>query len=137
MKVTSKSAIEDSVNQAMNKFLREHLGERSAKVTTKIFADTIVIREREVLPPAERHMLRDKKGMVMIKELKKKLMERASPLLREIIEELTGAEVVDFHLDMDINTGERIEIFTLDQDIESPLAHKSAKIKKGDSEHGE
>lgn len=44
-------------------------------------------------------------------------IERAKPLLEVIIQNLTEAEVVDIHSSFDVETGERIEIFTLNKDL--------------------
>ncbi len=45
-------------------------------------------------------------------------IERAKPLLEAMIRNVTGAELVDIHSSFDVKTGERIEIFTLDKDLE-------------------
>lgn len=118
MKIASKKAVESTVSKAMGKFLKEHLGEHPEKVTTQISGDLIMVRFREQLPPAERHMIRHQEGMKMIKELKVKLIERAAPLIKILIEELTGSKVVDIHSDVNLDTGERIEIFTLNEDFD-------------------
>jgi uncharacterized protein YbcI len=113
----STQEIEASVNGAMGRFLEEHLGERSETVNTRIFEDTIMVRFKELLPPAERHMMRKHEGLRMIKELKLKLIERAAPLLKEMIRNMTGAEVVDIHSSFNPSTGEHVEIFTLNKCI--------------------
>jgi uncharacterized protein YbcI len=71
-----------------------------------------------VLPPAERHLAKNQEGERLIRELKEKLIEKAKPLLEAMIENLTQAEVVDIHSSFDVETGERIKIFTLNKDLE-------------------
>ena len=102
----------------MAKFLEKQMGEHAEAVTTRITGDTIMIRFRGILPPAERHMVRAQEGMRLIKELKVKLIERAKPLLEVMIKNLTGADVIDIHSDVNLETGERVEIFTLNKDLE-------------------
>jgi len=114
----TKQEIESAVNEAMTKFLKEQMAEEAEAVTTQVVGDTIIIRLKGVLPPAERHMIKDQKGAKLIKELKEKLIERAKPLLETMIKNLTNAEVIDIHSSFDVDTGERIEIFTLDKDLE-------------------
>jgi len=114
----SKQEIESAVSHIMTKFLKEQMAEEAEAVTTQVIGDTIIIRFKGVLPPAERHMIKDQKGAKLIKELKGKLIERAKPFLEAMIKNLTDAEVVDIHSSFDAEIGERIEIFTLDKNLE-------------------
>jgi len=114
----SKQAIESAVSEAMNKFLKEQMGEQPETVSTQMLENTIIVRFKGVLPPAEKHMIKNQEGMKLIKELKGKLIERAKPLLETLIKNLTKAEVVDIHSSFSPETGERIAIFTLNKDLE-------------------
>ena len=111
----SKQQIESEVTRAMTKFLREQLAENAEAVMTEVVGDTIIVRFKGVLPPAERHMVKHEEGMRLIKELKVKLIEQARSRLEVLIKSLTDAEVVDTHSSFDAETGERIEVFTLDK----------------------
>jgi len=94
------------------------MGEQAEAVITQVVGDTIIVRFKGILPPAERHMAKDQEGERLIKELKARLIERAKPLLETLIKNLTEAEVIDIHSSFNVETGERIEIFTLDKDLE-------------------
>lgn len=85
---------------------------------TQVAGDTIIVRFKGVLSPAERQMIKDAEEVKLIKELKGKLIERAKPLLGMMVKNLADAEVVDIHSSLDAETGERIEIFTLDKNLE-------------------
>ncbi|MGB2630887.1 MAG: DUF2294 domain-containing protein [Candidatus Omnitrophota bacterium] len=114
----TKQEIESAVSEVMCKFLKEQMGERAEAVSVQVVGDTIIVRVKGVLPPAERYMTKDREGTKLITELKEKLIERAKPLLETMIKNLTDAEVLDIHSSFDAGTGERIEIFTLDKDLE-------------------
>jgi uncharacterized protein YbcI len=118
LKPRSKSDMEALVDRAVSKFIKKHLGEHSDIVSTRMFEDIVMVRIREVLPPAERHMLRQKDGVRVIKELKMKLLERATPFLKQTINNTTKREVVDVHSSFNPETGEYFEIFTLDSERE-------------------
>jgi uncharacterized protein YbcI len=118
MKRKSKQEIESAVSEAMAKFLKEQMGEQAAVIATEVEADTIIVRFKGVMPPAERHLIKNQKGMKLIKELKEKLIERAKPLLEAMIKNLIDAEVIDIHSSFDPASGERIEIFTLSESFE-------------------
>jgi len=114
----SKQEIECIVSEAMTKFLKEQMGEEAEAVITQVMGDTIIVRFKGVLPPAERYMVKNPQGMKLIKELKGKLIEKAKPRLQVLIGNLTDAEVIDIHSSFNAETGERMEIFTLDKDLE-------------------
>lgn len=114
----SKQEIESAVSQAMTKFLKEQMGEQAETVIAQAVGDAIIVKFKGVLPPAERHMVKNQEGLKLIKELKIKLIERARPILDAMIKDLTGTEVIDIHSDISLETGERIEIFTLDRNVE-------------------
>lgn len=114
----SKQEIESIVSEAMSKFLKEQIGEEAEAVITQVVGDTIIVRFKGVLPPAERHMVKNQQGVKLIKELKEKLIEKAKPLLEALIENLTNAEVIDIHSTFNPETSERMEVFTLDKDLE-------------------
>ena len=114
----TKQEIESAVSQAMTKFLKEQLGEEAETVTVQVADDAIIVRFKGVMSPAERFLVKNQEGMRLIKELKGKLIERARPLLETMIKNLIDAEVVDIHSSFDPTTGERIEIFTLNKDLE-------------------
>ena len=114
----SKQEIESGVNEAMTKFSKEQLGEQAEQVITQVVGDTIIVRFKGVLPPAERHMIKDQEGERLIKEVKGKLIEKVRPLLETLIQKLTNAQVIDIHSSFDVETDERIEIFILNKDLE-------------------
>ena len=114
----SKQEIENAVSQVMAKFLKEQMGEEAAAVITQVVGDTIIVRFKGVLPPAERHLAKNQEGERLIRELKEKLIEKAKPLLKVMIEKLTEAEVVDIHSSFGVEKDERIKIFTLNKDLE-------------------
>jgi uncharacterized protein YbcI len=111
--------IECALNKVMEKFLREQVGEQAKEVTTQIVDDVILIKFKETLPPAERELATGPEGIRLIKQLKEKLLEKAKPLLEIIIAEMTGAKVVHMYSNIDLQTGQRIQIVTLDRELKN------------------
>lgn len=114
----TKKIIETEVSKAMGKFLKEQMGEQAKNVSAQVTGNTIIVRFKGILPPAERVMIKDREGIKLIKELKEKLIEKAKPVLEVMIKNLTTAEAIDIHSSFDAENGERIEIFTLSKDLE-------------------
>ncbi|MFH1996795.1 MAG: DUF2294 domain-containing protein [Candidatus Omnitrophota bacterium] len=117
MSYNSKEEIESAVSQAMSKFLKEQMGEETDAVTTEIIGDTIIVRIKGTLPPAERNMIKTQEGIKLIRELKEKLVERAKPLLEALIKDLTNTKVIDIHSSLDVEAGECIEVFRLNKNL--------------------
>ena len=118
----SKQEIESAIGEAMTKFLKEQMGEQAEVTVVQVAGDAIIVRFKGVLPPAERLMVKNQEGMQLIKELKEKLIERAKPLLEVMIKNLIDAEVIDIHSSFDPASGERIEVFTLNKNLEKTNA---------------
>ena len=117
MTIKPELDIEAAICQKLTMILKEQIGEEVETATAQVLGDTIIVRFKGILPPAERMMAKKEEGMELIKELKEKLIEKIKPLLEQTIKELTGAEVVDIHSSFNLETGERIEIFTLNKDL--------------------
>ena len=122
MSIKSKQIIESMVSESMSRFLNEQMGEQSGEVTTQILNDTIIVRFKNVLPPAERQLARAQEGAELMKELKAKLMEEIMPHLKVMIKTLTDADVIDIYSDISLATGERIEVFTLNKDLDNKFS---------------
>ena len=114
----SKQEIQSVVSEAMSKFLKDQMGEQAEAVVTQVVDDTIIVRFKGVLTPAEKYMIKEQEGGSTIKKLKEKLIERVRPLLEVMIKKLIDAEVVDIHSSFDPATGEHIEILTLSRNLE-------------------
>jgi len=118
MTIKLKLDVEAAICQKLTMILKEQIGEQVETATAEVVGDTIIVRFKGVLPPAERMLAKKEEGIKLIKELKEKLIEKIKPLLEQTIKELTGTEVVDIHSSFNLETGERIEIFTLNKDLE-------------------
>lgn len=118
----SKKEIESTIAEEMTKLLKEQTGEHLESVMAQIIGDAIMVRYKDVLPPAERHLVREPGGIRLIKELKEKLIERAKPHLKTMVEDLIGVEVNDIHLTFNIETGEFVTVFVLNKDLEKECA---------------
>ena len=115
----TKGQLEAMIATAITQFDREHLGRGPHEVRAWIIQDLILLRLQGVLTPAEEKLARDPEGHRLIKEIRRQLIEGSRGMLDEMIEHLTGVQVVSLHSDMSIKRGERIIVFTLAEDLES------------------
>ena len=117
--VKTKGQLEAQIATAITQFDREHLGRGPHGVRAWIIQDMILLRLQGVLTPAEEKLARDPEGHRLIKEVRKQLIEGSRDMLDEMIQSLTGVQVVSLHSDMSIKRGERIIVFTLAEDLEA------------------
>ena len=122
----SKGQLEADISEALIKFEKEYMGRGPEQTKTYIIGDMIVIRLQRVLTPAEQRLAGasdEMRGLTLIKQIRTELLEKARPLLEQIILDLTGRTVKSLHTDISTVSGERVIIFTLD----SPVPFNSEK----------
>lgn len=117
----SKEQIETQISEAIVKFEKEYMGIASAETKTCIIKDAIFVRLKGVLTPAEEQLAKTVAGAQLVKRTRVQLLEGAQLLLENIVVENTACQVRSLHTDISTKTGERIIVFTLDQDLEEKL----------------
>ena len=115
----TKGQLEAEIATAITQFDREHLGRGPHVVRAWIIQDMILLRLQGVLTPAEETLARDPEGHRLIKQVRMQLIEGSRQMLDEMIQRLTGVQVVSLHSDMSIKRGERVILFTLAEDLEA------------------
>ena len=120
----TKGQLEAEISESITRFEKEHLGRGPKETKSYIIADLVVIRLKGILTPAEEKLAVEKGGAPLIKEMRMRLINSSQPLLREIVETITGATVSSFLTDIDPGTGERIFVFSLTENLENTLVKK-------------
>lgn len=116
----SKGQIEADISEALIKFEKEYMGRGPEETKTCIIGDMVIIRLQRVLTPAEQQLSNatdETAGRTLIKQVRTELLEKARPLLEQIIMDLTKQRVKSLHTDISTITGERVIIFTLEAPV--------------------
>jgi uncharacterized protein YbcI len=116
----SKGQLEADISEALIKFEKEYMGRGPEQTKTYIIGDMVVVRLQRVLTPAEQQLAGaadETTGRTLIKRVRIELLEKARPLLEQIIMGLTGKRVKSLHTDISTITGERVIAFTLDSPV--------------------
>ena len=116
----SKGQVEADISEALIKFEKEYMGRGPEETKTYIIDDIILIRLKRVLTPAEQQLAGtsdEATGRTLIKRVRTELLEKARPLLEQIIIDLTGKRVKSLHTDISTITGERVIILTLESAV--------------------
>lgn len=117
MNTLSRGEAEAEIAQALVKFEREYMGRGPEDSKSFIFEDTVFVRLRGVLTPAEKHLAKtdnSASGRKLIKEVRQELLEKARFLLETIVTDVLHFKVKSMHTDISTLTGERIIVFTLE-----------------------
>lgn len=115
----TKGEVESAIRNAVIKFEQEFMGRGPEDVRAFIVKDIILVRLKGVLTPAERQLAKTAEGIEMVRRLRQTLIAQGREKLSQQVEEITGAKTTGLFTDIDTQIGERVIVFTLDQDLES------------------
>ncbi|WP_416333748.1 DUF2294 domain-containing protein [Bacillus smithii] len=119
--MNKKGWIESEISKALTKWEKEYLGRGSISVKTDILRDMIIVSLHGILTPAEYTLCDSKEGRLSIKQVRTSLVESGVDDLMDMISEITGVNVKSFHTDISTQTGERIMVFKLEENVEKKL----------------
>ncbi len=114
----SQSAMEKRICDEFIKFQRELVGRGPECTRVMICRDMVIIRSTGVLTKEEKHVSGTSKGRSLVKQLRMELRETYIERIEDVIREITQCKVMSSHGDISIRTGEHIEVFILDADLE-------------------
>jgi uncharacterized protein YbcI len=117
----TKGQVEAAVTEAITKYERDQLGRGPKEAKSFIVENLVVSKLQGILSPAERQLSHENDGVELIKKMRRRVIESCSDDLTGLVEQETGVEVVSMHADISARTGERVFVFTLDEDLEAAL----------------
>lgn len=114
----TRGQLEAEISKTLTQWEKDFLGRGSVQVKTDILRDMIIVTLKGILSPAEYKLSETREGLLSIKKIRAELLEAGRVTLGEIIEKLTGEEVVSLHTDISTRTGERIMVFRMNHDLD-------------------
>ncbi|WP_442483269.1 DUF2294 domain-containing protein [Aeoliella sp. SH292] len=115
----TKRETEREISQAIIRFEKEFMGRGPLETRAYIIEDMVLVRLKNVLTPAEMKLSQSEdrdRAKYLIKQLRQQLIEQGRPLLDAVIKDILGVNVVSLHTDISARTGERVIVFTLEQE---------------------
>ncbi|EHJ06992.1 DUF2294 domain-containing protein [Staphylococcus simiae] len=122
MKMT-KGELEAQISKSITQWEKDFLGRGSLSVKSDILRDMVIISLQGILTPAEYRVCETNEGLLNIKRTRSELVESGEQDLKQIIVNITGVKVISLHSDLSTETGERIIVFKLEDNLEK-LSHK-------------
>ncbi|MGE5303823.1 MAG: DUF2294 domain-containing protein [Alphaproteobacteria bacterium] len=120
----TKGEIEAQISQAMVQFEIDYMGRGPKEARSYVVEDMVLVRLKGVLTPAEQQLAKSSDGCDLVKKMRATLIEKAKPLLFQVIGDITGAKVANLYTDISTAADERVFVFNLEKELEIPLARK-------------
>ena len=120
----TKGEIEAAISQAIIQFEIDYMGRGPKETRTHIVEDLVVVRLKGVLTPAEEQLSKSIDGKELVKKMRATLIDKARPLLYQVIGDIAGTKILDVHTDISTESGERVFVFALENNLEKTLGHK-------------
>lgn len=120
----TKGEIEAEVSRAIVQFEIDYMGRGPKEVRTHIIEDMLVVRLKGVLTPAEEQLTKTADGSELVKKMRAILIDKARPLLYQVVGAISGAKIVDLHTDISTASNERLFVFILDSNLDKTLPHR-------------
>jgi uncharacterized protein YbcI len=120
----TKGEIEAEISRAIVQFEIDYMGRGPKETSAHIVEDLIVVRLKGVLTPAEEQLTQSTDGKELVKKMRSTLIDKARPLLYQVVGDITGAKILDLHTDISTESGERVFVFALDNNLQKSLARK-------------
>jgi len=116
---TTQGEAETAIRNAIIKFEQEFMGRGPTDVKAFILRDMVLVRLKGVLTPAERQLAKNSEGVDMVKRMRQNLITQGREKLCSQMTAITGIEVTGLFTDIDTHIGERVMVFTLENDLEN------------------
>ena len=109
--------LEAEIGNALIQFEKDFMGRGPKETRAYIVEDMVLVRLKGVLTPAEQQLAKNTAGTDLIKQIRSNLLEQAREILSETIEKITGCTVISLYTDISTKTGERVILFTLNENL--------------------
>ncbi len=119
--MSQQTLLEKQICEAFIKFQRELVGRGPETTKAMICRDMVIVRSKGVLTKEEKHVSSTRKGRSLVKQLRMELRESYLEQIENMVADLTKCQVVSSHGDTSIRTGEQIEVFILNTDLERKI----------------
>ena len=120
----TKGEIEAEISRAIVQFEIDYMGRGPKETRTHVIEDMVLVRLAGVLTPAEQQLTKSADGGELVKKMRSTLIEKAKPLLYQVVSDITGTKVIDLHTDISTASGERVFVFSLERDLEAQLPRR-------------
>ena len=120
----TKGEIEADISRAIVQFEIDYMGRGPKETRVHIVEDLVVVRLKGVLTPAEEQLTKSLDGKDLVKKMRATLIDKARPLLYQVVGDITGMRILDLYTDISTESGERVFVFALENNLEKTVVRK-------------
>ena len=125
----TKGQFEAEIGSGIMKFEKEYYGRGPREIQTYILKDMIIIKQKGVLTLAEEQLADNPEGVELIRRLREKLLKTNKKTFENIIQSITGCQIINVYTDISVEHSEKIIVVTLDRDMEHLITKRKDKDK--------
>ena len=114
--------IEDLICKKVTAFYPTVLGIGPEESHVYILKDMVIVRLKGKLLPLEQKLLESAQGIGLVKDIRQTLHELLTKHLGKVVGDVVKHKVVSSHSDISTKTGEQLQVFILDANLEEELA---------------
>jgi uncharacterized protein YbcI len=114
----TKGQIEDVISKEVTKFYVKTMGVGPQQSRVYVLHDMVIVRLKGKLLPIEQKLLEGHRGIELVKDIRKAMHELMTEGISEIIKTITTHNVISSHSDVSTKTGEFLQVFIVDTDLE-------------------
>jgi uncharacterized protein YbcI len=114
----TKGSLEAEVSNAIVRFQREQQGRGPADVHSHLFGETLYVRSSGIFTAIEAHLVATEEGRKLVKSARQELRSINRPDVESVVSGVLSCGVVRSYYDLDVDAGEQIEVYILDEDID-------------------
>jgi uncharacterized protein YbcI len=120
----TKGETEAQISQAIVQFEIDYMGRGPNEARSYVIEDMVIVRLKGVLTPAEQQLTKSSEGRELVKKMRATLIEKAKPLLYQVIGDIAQSKVANLYTDISTDSDERVFVFSLEQPLECQRQRK-------------
>lgn len=117
----TRGQLENALGAAMAHYQAELTGHGPMESRAYVLEDMVLVRYKGILSKYEQRLALSPDGKRLVKQMRQVLREQYRDELEAIVQQYTGARVISSHSDISTRSGERIEIYVLERNLDKEL----------------
>ena len=120
----TKGEIEAEISCAIVQFEIDYMGRGPKETRVHIAECFVFFLLKCFLTSGEEEVTNSINGKELAKKIRATLIDKARPLLYQVVGDITGTKILDLYTDISTESGERVFVFALENNLEKTLARK-------------
>lgn len=122
----TKGQLEAKISEIVSKFELVHFGRGPKTIRSYIIGDMIVVRMVCYLNQSEKKLASSDRGIALFKGTAIHLFEEGRDQFEAMLKEAFDIDIISTHIDLSTQTGEKVIILTLREDLEVKIKNNAS-----------